>query len=58
MNLLREFTYRAKKLLIGIYGPAQLDEQHDPLVRLDREHEREVRSEEAAEEAARGNDPT
>ena len=52
MNPLREITYRARRLLINVYGPPQLDEKHDPVVQLDQEHEDELREEALDEERA------
>lgn len=54
MNPLRELAYRAKLLLLHIYGPPQLDEDHDPVVQLKREHARELREEEPSAADERG----
>ena len=32
-------THKAKVLLLTIYGPAQLDEEHDPVARANQEYE-------------------
>ena len=38
MRGLRWASYKVRLLLLGLYGPAQLDDEHDPIVRLKREH--------------------
>lgn len=53
MNPLKEISYRARRVLLAIYGPAELDEEHDPIKQLDREHEQELREERQAEEDVR-----
>ena len=53
MNPLKEFAFQARKALLNIYGPPQLDEEHDPVEQLKREHEQEIREEEQAEEDSR-----
>jgi hypothetical protein len=50
MRLMRELLFRVKWALLGVFGPATLDEEHDPIVQLKREHEREVREEELSRE--------
>lgn len=49
MNPLKEIAYHARKALLTIYGPAELDEEHDPIKQLEREHEQELREERQAE---------
>ena len=50
MSVFRDAAYWAKRVLMGLYGPAELDEKHDPVEQLKREHERDVQAEEAANE--------
>ena len=33
-------TYRGKWLMLNMFGPAQQDDEHDPIVALKREHHR------------------
>ena len=35
---LRWASYKVRLLLLGLFGPAQLDDEHDPILRLKREH--------------------
>ena len=49
MGPLGEVAYRTKLLLLNLFGPATLDEEHDPIAQLKREHEEELRQEKAAE---------
>lgn len=34
-----ELGYRVRHVLVGIYGPARLDDEHDPGRQLERQHE-------------------
>ena len=38
MRVLRWIVYKVRLLLLSIYGPAELDEEHDPIVQLKKEH--------------------
>lgn len=44
MRIFRDAAYWAKRMLVGLYGPAELDPEHDPAEQLKREHEREVQA--------------
>ena len=46
MNPLSEVAHWVKRTLYNIYGPAELDEKHDPIKQMDRDHEREKAAEE------------
>jgi hypothetical protein len=50
MNVIHELVYRAKLVLVNLYGPPTLDEEHDPIVQLKRDHEQELREEQARSE--------
>lgn len=38
MRLLRWIAYKVRLLLLGLYGPPRLDDEHDPIVQLKKEH--------------------
>ena len=38
MRVLRWIEYRVRLLLLGLFGPPRLDDEHDPIVQLKREH--------------------
>jgi hypothetical protein len=38
MRGLRWASYKGRLLLLGLFGPAHLHHEHDPIVRLKREH--------------------
>ncbi|MGV1003230.1 MAG: hypothetical protein ACOYEV_00385 [Candidatus Nanopelagicales bacterium] len=42
MNPFGELFYQAKRFLLGALGPATLDEEHDPVEQLQREHEQQA----------------
>lgn len=46
MSIFGDATYWVKRLLMGIYGPADLDPEHDPVQQLKHEHEEQVKSDE------------
>ena len=50
MSVFRDAAYWARRVLMGLYGPAELDEKHDPVEQLKREHERDVQADEAEQE--------
>lgn len=55
MSFIRELAYRAKLVLLSIYGPAELDEEHDPVSQLKRDRDEERVEEKFAEgEVAEG----
>jgi hypothetical protein len=43
MRVLRWIVYKVRLLLLGLYGPAELDAEHDPIVQLKKEHGEEPR---------------
>lgn len=49
MNPLRELAYRAKVVLLKLYGPADLEKEHDPVVQVKQEHQAEKAAEEGPE---------
>jgi hypothetical protein len=51
VNIVRDAIYWARKTLLGIYGPADLDPEHDPIKRLERDHEEEVEADEGTKPA-------
>jgi hypothetical protein len=40
-RLVHEVGYKVKVGLLNVYGPAELDPEHDPVQQLKRDHERE-----------------
>ena len=38
MRGLRWISYKVRLLLLGLFGPARLDDEHDPIVQLKKEH--------------------
>jgi hypothetical protein len=38
MRLLRWIAYKVRLLLLGLYGSPRLDDEHDPIVQLKKEH--------------------
>ena len=52
MNIFRDGIYWVRRALLGTYGPATLDPEHDPVEQLKREHEADVQTDEQAEAAA------
>lgn len=38
-RFLEAITYRVRLALLSVFGPATLDEEHDPIVALRREHQ-------------------
>lgn len=52
MNILTWIGHKARVAMLTIYGPAELDEEHDPLKRENREYEQQRREEEQAEQQA------
>lgn len=54
MSVIRDAAYWVKRTLMGLYGPATLDERHDPGEQLKREHSREVRLDEHDDDPPQG----
>ena len=54
MNIIRDAAYWVKRTLMGLYGPATLDERHDPVEQLKREHSRDVRLDDQDDESPQG----
>lgn len=38
-RVLDEVRYRVRLVLLTVFGPATLDDEHDPIVRLKRDHD-------------------
>lgn len=49
MSVIGEIVYRAKLAMLSVFGPATLDEEHDPIAQLKREHDEGLRQQRAAE---------
>lgn len=49
MSLFKRLRLKTKKTLIQVYGPAELHEEHDPIVQVDKEHAQELQAEQGAQ---------